>query len=95
MPRTFTAPPPPIAPRRTPRFASLIRSARRHADKTQEQLAAEIGVSRGTIARWESGNAAAPDLAKLLVVLTVLGIPFPEAADALGIPIPADLLTAA
>lgn len=33
----------------------LIRSARKKAGLTQEELAEKIGVKRGAIARWESG----------------------------------------
>lgn len=45
-------------------FGSNLQFLRRQAGLTQEQLAQQMGVSRQTISKWESGQA--PELGKLL-----------------------------
>lgn len=45
-------------------FGSNLQFLRRRAGITQEQLAQQMGVSRQTISKWESGQA--PELSKLL-----------------------------
>lgn len=58
-------------------FSGLIRRVRRRAKLSQRELAAKLGVSQSTVARWETGRcapsarllAAAAGLAKLRLVV--------------------------
>ena len=42
-------------------LAVRMRKAREHADLTQDQAAARIGVSKATIQNWESGRRKISD----------------------------------
>ena len=53
-------------------IAETIQSARKSAGLTQEQLAAEVGVSRQTVAKWESGETS-PDLEHAAALADALG----------------------
>ena len=52
-------------------LAQAIRSARERKSWTQAQLAAAVGVSRGTVRNWESGTYPRNSLARLEEVLGV------------------------
>lgn len=49
-----------------------IQTTRLARGKTQEQLASEVGVSRQTVAKWESGETS-PDLEHAAALAEVLG----------------------
>ena len=49
-----------------------IQATRQAAGLTQEQLAAEVGVSRQTVAKWESGETS-PDLEHAAALADALG----------------------
>ncbi len=66
------------------RFAALIRTARKQAGMSQDDLAEQSGVSRSTMVRWEGGRAERPDPDQVRVVCRILGIDPREAAIALG-----------
>ena len=53
-------------------IASNIQETRMAAGMTQEQLAEAVGVSRQTVAKWESGDTS-PDLEHAAVLADVLG----------------------
>ena len=62
-------------PRRRPgrrgRFAERLRAARHHLEATQERTAKAIGVSRVTLARWETGSHRPSGLARRYVELWI------------------------
>lgn len=45
-------------------FAARLRAARAIASKSQETVAAAVGVSRPTLSKWERGTVAVPPLVK-------------------------------
>jgi DNA-binding transcriptional regulator YiaG len=51
-----------------PETPAAFRRIRKSINWTQEQLAAELGVSRATIAQWEIGRRRIPGLAARLLV---------------------------
>ena len=53
-------------------IADNIRATRMSARMTQEQLAEAVGVSRQTVAKWESGETS-PDLEHAAALADVLG----------------------
>ncbi|MFY1634266.1 helix-turn-helix domain-containing protein [Solwaraspora sp. WMMB335] len=75
-----------VAPPNKPgdRFAQLIRSARKKAGLTQDDLANHTGISRSSIIRWEHSHSNRPDPQGVRVVCSFLGIDPREAAIALG-----------
>jgi transcriptional regulator with XRE-family HTH domain len=66
------------------RFAQLIRTARQDAGLSQEELAHQVGLSRVTLVRWESGDTTRPEPAQVRAVCLLLDIDPREAAIALG-----------
>lgn len=68
-----------------------IQATRQAAGLTQEQLAAEVGVSRQTVAKWESGETS-PDLEHAAALADALGCTvdalanFDSAGTGLGAP---------
>lgn len=54
-------------------FHERICTARRNAGITQEDMAERIGVSRTTIAKWESGKAE-PNLLHLVCIAQILQV---------------------
>lgn len=65
-------------------FASLLITARQRRGWTQDQLVKNTGISRSTIIRWESGEAARPDPDHVRAVCTALDIDQRDALVALG-----------
>lgn len=53
------------------RFSSIA-DARRHYGKTQDQVAAAIGISRGAVAQWEMETGTRPDPANALRLADLL-----------------------
>lgn len=47
-------------------YYDSIRQAREKADLTQEQVAADLGVSRQAVAKWENGAGNPPTLSRLI-----------------------------
>lgn len=75
----------PTAPQdRGQQFAALIRDARTDAKLTQAELAAQAGIDRTTIVKWESGNTTRPEPDQVRAVCKILGIRPELAAAALG-----------
>lgn len=56
-------------------YAGVIRAARLAAGLNQQQLADQLGLSRNTIAGWETGHSR-PDLDSLPSLCRILGISF-------------------
>ena len=83
-------------------LGALIKRARRDAGLTQEQLAAQCGTSRGSIANIELGDQAPPPyrLVRIALALSVeagellpsLGIPGDASSQARAIGLPDDLI---
>lgn len=57
-----------------------IQTLRKAAGLTQEQLAEKVGVSRQTVAKWESGESV-PDLANGDTLARVLGVTLDDLAN--------------
>ena len=68
-----------------------IQARRAAVGKTQEQLAEEVGVSRQTVAKWESGETS-PDFDHAIRVASVVDVSLDDLASfdskAAGIPVP-------
>ena len=60
-----------------------IRHAREHLGISQEELGAQMGVSRGAVANWESGTNT-PDLSNLSKLARVSGLAFEWLATGRG-----------
>ncbi|MBQ8187769.1 MAG: helix-turn-helix domain-containing protein [Clostridia bacterium] len=54
-------------------FANVIKSLRRNADMTQEELAEALGITSQAISRWETG-AATPDVPTILKLAYLFGV---------------------
>ncbi len=54
-------------------FAEKLRSARRQAGMSQEQLAEKLGVSRQAVTKWESG-AGIPEIENLMAICALFGL---------------------
>lgn len=67
-------------------FADLITTHRTRHGLSQRDLAEKAGVDRGTVIRWESGDATTPDADSLRAVCRTLGITYLSALIALGNP---------
>lgn len=65
-------------------FAKLVQAARKRAGLSQERAAELAGINRGTLIRWEGGNAKSPDAAALKSVCSALCIDRHDALRALG-----------
>jgi transcriptional regulator with XRE-family HTH domain len=63
----------------------LVRRARRAADLSQRDLAARMGVSQSTVARWETGQSS-PTLTQVEQMLALGGLRL-EMIDAAGEPV--------
>ena len=48
-------------------FAEKLTFLRRRAGMSQEQLADQLGITRQSVSKWESG-ASVPELAKLIAI---------------------------
>ncbi|MFF8656843.1 helix-turn-helix domain-containing protein [Streptomyces huasconensis] len=69
-----SAPPPDWVLSRRRAVGAHIRSARIHADLTQEQVALTTGIDRPSIVRIESGQQA-PTLDSLIRIADAIGVP--------------------
>lgn len=58
-------------------FADKLRTYRKHAGLSQEQLAEKLGVSRQAITKWET-NSGLPDTENLIAVSALLNITIDE-----------------
>lgn len=54
-------------------FANVIKSLRRNADMTQEELAEALGITSQAVSRWETG-AATPDVPTILKLAYYFGV---------------------
>ena len=61
-------------------IADNIRATRMAARMTQEQLAEAVGVSRQTVAKWESGETV-PDLEKCRLLAELFGVSLDDLAN--------------
>jgi len=57
-----------------PEVGDQLRTLRKAAGKTQQQLASAVGMRQEALSRFESGRGADFSLAKLLRLLQVLGV---------------------
>lgn len=57
------------------KIGRIIAKARKEAGMTQEQLAAEIGVTTQAVSKWENGHNL-PDLENLLLIAEITNIPY-------------------
>ena len=57
--------------RHNPNFSRLLRGCRRSVDRTQQQLAETLGITKGSVANWETGTAkpSAEHFRQLLIEL--------------------------
>lgn len=53
-------------------FGNVIRAAFAHSDTMQQKLADEVGVSRGTVARWGAGKTSPHPVMRTVVVKILL-----------------------
>ena len=58
-------------------FAEKLKSIRKQAGMSQEQLAEKLSVSRQAITKWETG-AGIPDIENLMVISGLFGISIDE-----------------
>jgi len=58
-----------------------LRAARRKAGMTQRQLAAQLGIARQNVTRWETPGAVMPRVTTLREIAAAIGIPFTELLD--------------
>lgn len=61
-------------------FSEKLLLARKKCNLTQEELAEKIGVSRQTVAKWESGESL-PDIERASDLAAALGITLDELTD--------------
>ncbi len=61
-------------------FQEKLQRLRKEAGLSQEALAEKIGVSRQTVAKWESGDSC-PDLTSALSLSEVFSVTLDELAD--------------
>lgn len=66
------------------RLAGRIRVARKHAGMSQQDLAAQLGVSRGAVANWESAGSVLPATERLQRIAQVTGTTFEWLATGRG-----------
>lgn len=66
------------------RSAARIRTARRRAGLSQKDLAAQLGVSRGAVANWESAKGVLPATERLQHLAHVTGMAFEWLATGRG-----------
>lgn len=58
-------------------FAEKLKSIRKQAGMSQEQLAEKLGVSRQAVTKWETG-AGIPDIENIMAISTLFGISIDE-----------------
>jgi putative transcriptional regulator len=56
-----------MSPVSQPEIASLVRELRQRLELSQEQLAAQLGVSYLTVSRWENGHTNPSPMAQKLL----------------------------
>lgn len=62
-----------------------IRSARKKADLTQEQLGEKLGVTKGNVSAWETGKHE-PSYAQIQEIAVITKCPMPDAGTAASAP---------
>jgi transcriptional regulator with XRE-family HTH domain len=65
-------------------FAAWLRRTRRDAGLSQPELAAQIGVQKAYISKWETAKPDVPTLPRLVRLSNVLGTPLTAALEAMG-----------
>jgi transcriptional regulator with XRE-family HTH domain len=61
-----------------------VRQAREHADLTQEQLAAELSLTRSAIAQWEMVDGTSPSVDNMIALALRTGMGFEFLATGRG-----------
>ena len=62
-------------------FGDILKQLRKQRGLTQEDLAGMIGVSRQSVAKWESGETS-PDLEKSRLIAEALGVSLDDLVSA-------------
>ena len=52
-------------------FGVRVQVARQNSDLSQSELAQKLGVSRGAVANWESGNEMYPTVSRLIMIAEI------------------------
>lgn len=65
-------------------FAAWLKRTRRDAGLSQPELAAQIGVQKAYISKWETAKPDVPTLPRLVRLSNVLGTPLTAALEAMG-----------
>ena len=58
-------------------FAEKLKSIRKQAGMSQEQLAEKLGVSRQAVTKWET-NGGIPDIENIMAISALFGISIDE-----------------
>ena len=65
-------------------FAAWLKRTREDAGLSQPELAAQIGVQKAYISKWETAKPDVPTLPRLVRLSKALGTPLTEALEAMG-----------
>ena len=65
-------------------FAAWLKRAREDAGLSQPELAAQIGVQKAYISKWETAKPDVPTLPRLVRLSKALGTPLTAALEAMG-----------
>jgi transcriptional regulator with XRE-family HTH domain len=65
-------------------FAAWLKRTRRDAGLSQPELAAQIGVQKAYISKWETAKPDIPTLPRLVRLSSALGTPLTAALEAMG-----------
>jgi transcriptional regulator with XRE-family HTH domain len=66
-------------------FGEAVRRARKRLGWSQDDLAAELGIVRKTVSRWETGAIGEPQLSQLRQLIEVTGAPPEDLLRAVGL----------
>lgn len=66
------------------RLAARIRLARKHAGMSQQDLADQLGITRGAVANWEGANGTLPATERLQRIANATGAMFEWLATGRG-----------
>jgi transcriptional regulator with XRE-family HTH domain len=70
---------------RMTRFGDAVRQARTRLGWSQDELAADLGIVRKTVSRWETGAIDEPQLSQLRQLIEVTGAPAEDLLRSVGL----------